>query len=363
MDTLTLSEREQRAYRLGDALVMLGEDRAERSGLAWDLSQDIERTHPDRGQRDGLFVPWQIRAGLDTATATKGQEAKFDQPLSFLDALRAEAQTIAAGATVLSGLRGDVKFPRISTTIPGVTAVAQNPGSDVADSNLLFNQVALSPKLLQASTSYSWQLLRLSQVAVGIDTIVQTDLARQVGAIVDQYAIQGSGASNQPTGILSQAGIGSVAIGVNGGPAIWGTMVDLEFALSSNNVPTGPDHAGDVAWITTPFQRQQLRKKDRGGATTGWFVVSDTSESLGYKLYTSTSVPSTLTKGTAVGICHAILLGRFSELLIGLWGDGYQITVDPYRLKKQGMAEVTAFLAYDIGVRHAASFAACKDAT
>lgn len=364
MSDATLTEREQRAYHLGAALLDLAEERpiAARASLAWDLSQDIERTHPDRGQRDGLFVPWQIRAGLDTATATKGQEAVFAQPESFIDALRAEAQTLAAGATILTGLVGTASWPRISTTVPGVTAVAQNPLADVADSNLLLNQLTLSPKTLQASTSYSYQLLRQSLVAVGIDQVVQTDLARQTAAQVDVFAINGSGASNQPTGILGTAGIGSVALGVNGLPAVWANLVDLEFQLASNNVPTGPDHTDDLAFLTTPVQRQSLRKKDRGGATTGWFVVSDISSSLGIKMYTSTSVPSTLTKGTSVGICHAIILGRFSELFVGFWGAGYQIVTDPFRLKKQGMVELTSFVNYDIGLRHPASFAAIKDA-
>ena len=38
------------------------------------------------------------------------------------------------------------------------------------------------------------------------------------------------------------------------------------------------------------------------------------------------------------------------------------LVVDPYRLKKQGMIEVTSFQMVDVGVRQPAQFAAIQDA-
>jgi HK97 family phage major capsid protein len=40
--------------------------------------------------------------------------------------------------------------------------------------------------------------------------MVQSDLAQVVGLAVDLAVLNGSGASGQPTGIISTAGIGSV---------------------------------------------------------------------------------------------------------------------------------------------------------
>jgi hypothetical protein len=39
-----------------------------------------------------------------------------------------------------------------------------------------------------------------------------------------------------------------------------------------------------------------------------------------------------------------------------------ELVVDPYRLKKQAMIEVTSYTALDVAVRHAASFGAIVDA-
>jgi hypothetical protein len=47
--------------------------------------------------------------------------------------------------------------------------------------------------------------------------------------------------------------------------------------------------------------------------------------------------------------------------MIGEWG-ALELVVDPFRLKKQGMIEITSFQMVDIAVRQAAAFAAMKDA-
>jgi hypothetical protein len=47
--------------------------------------------------------------------------------------------------------------------------------------------------------------------------------------------------------------------------------------------------------------------------------------------------------------------------MIGEWGV-IEIIVDPYRLKKQGVIEVTSFVMVDVAVRHPVAFAAIQDA-
>jgi hypothetical protein len=46
-------------------------------------------------------------------------------------------------------------------------------------------------------------------------------------------------------------------------------------------------------------------------------------------------------------------------LYIGEWG-ALELIVDPYRLKKQGMIEVTSFQMVDVMVRRPTAFAVCK---
>jgi hypothetical protein len=58
---------------------------------------------------------------------------------------------------------------------------------------------------------------------------------------------------------------------------------------------------------------------------------------------------------------HGIVGGVWDQLMIGEWG-ALEVIVDPYRLKKQGMIEVTTFDTCDVNVRHPESFAVCNDA-
>lgn len=364
----TLTEREQREYRLGQAIADLADGRPG-SGLAFEISDDLARLLPPEAVRHEreLFVPYTgigiARAGLDAATSTKGAELVFNEPKPYIDALRALAQVIKLGATVLPGLDGNIKIPRL-TGIPAATMVAQNPGSDVAQSDQSLDQVSLTPRTAQATTAYSRQLLRQSRASTPVDEIVLNDLAARHAVLIDKMAIQGTGASNQPTGILNTAGVGSVAMGINGGNPTYKAIVALETQVSGANVAVQPPWDEEVpavgAFLTTPQMVDSLRRVDRTTISGQQVIQSGTC--LDYPFAPSTNVPSNLVKGTSGAVCHAIIFGRWSELLIGLWA-GLQIVVDPFTLKKQGMIEVTSFQLYDIALRHVASFAAIQDAT
>ena len=362
---IVLSAKEERAYNLASALLDIADERTKRSGLAWDISDELARATPDGMYRGGLIVPHSIttsmygtRAGLDSATATKGAELKFNEPGPFIEALRKKAVVLRLGATELEGLRGDVKLPRSSA--PGTAAFisAQNPGSDVSDTNLLLDQASLTPKTIMSTTSFSRQLLIQAQVSTGVDKLVRYDLAEDHAVGIDFAAIQGSGTSGNPTGIINTSGVGSVAGGTNGAQSTWANITGLELAVSLANADTDP---AQMAYLTTPTIRNSWRNKDRAGGATGWFIMSDGQVVNQYPVGVSNNVPSTLTKGTASGTCHAIIFGRFSELLMGFWG-ALDIVADPYRLKKQGMIEMTSFEMLDIAVRHPVSFCCMLDA-
>ena len=52
-------------------------------------------------------------------------------------------------------------------------------------------------------------------------------------------------------------------------------------------------------------------------------------------------------------------MGSFEALLIGIWGPGVELLVDPYTLR--GQVRVTAFLTADVAIRTPKSFAVAKD--
>jgi len=391
---VVFTDKERRAYSITRAINALssamGPEPGQRgkpiAGFEVDVSQQIEtdlRNVPGFMSHGGLMVPLMtkkrdydeemfVRAGLDSATSTKGSELKFNVPGDFLPLLRNLQVCALAGAQTMTGLRGPVRFPNQNAAATA-TWSAENPGSDVSDSNLTLQQIALDPKTLLASTSYSRQLL--AQAVIDVESMVRQDLALVNAIALDLGALAGTGASNQPTGVISTSGIGSVTTGANGGTAVYNDLVSLETLVAQANA----DQLGSLAYITSPKIRGQLKgivplsntvglpvwtpsgKQPLGDASIQGASARVAGELNGYPAWASQQSPDNLTKGTATTICSAVTFGAWSALTIGDWGM-FEIIVDPYRLKKQGMVEVTSFMMAGVAVRYAGAFAAIKDA-
>jgi len=300
---------------------------------------------PDQGQRAPLVAGTTTTGGFTVATVL----------MPLIEILRNRMLVKQLGAQVLTGLQGDVAFPRQDGT-GTLTWTGENPGSDVGESNATYDQPSLTPKTAQSTTQFSRQLL--AQSSLDIENFVRNDLI-QINALgLDVAAINGSGASNQPLGILNTTGIGDVAGGVNGLAPTWAHIVDLESDVSVANADMGT-----LAYLTNAKVRGQLKKTfvDSGSnAERVWDVRSPGSPLNGYNAGVSNQVPSNLTKGTAT-TCSAIIFGNWADLLIGEWG-AIELTVDPYAKKKQGLIEVTSHIMVDITVRHPESFSAMQDA-
>lgn len=284
------------------------------------------------------------RAGLDTLTDTSGQELVFTEQGTFIDLLRNKAMVIQLGATVLPGLVGNVAFPK-QIGAGTFSWVAENSGSDTSESNLTLDQVTLSPKTGQTTTSYSRQLL--AQSNVNVDGLVLADIALITGLGIDRAALHGLGSSNQPKGLYAQSGVNGVAFG---GAITFAKVVECESSISAANADIGT-----MAYLTTPEIRGKAKTTQRFSSTDGQGIWHN-GEMNGYRAE-ATNQLSKVMNASAVsgGSGHGFIFGVWSELLIGEWG-ALEIVTDPYRLKKQGMIEVTGFVMVDETVRYGEAF-------
>lgn len=273
--------------------------------------------------------------------------------IGFLDP---NTPLVQLGARVLTGLRGNITFPRQTARATGYPLAEQTA---ITESQQTLAQLSLSPKRQGAYTEFSLQLLRQAD-APGVEQLLRDDLMVVLSTIQEQYAIQGTGSGNQPTGITATSGIGSVAGGTNGLIPTFGNIVGLETEVAVDNALRGK-----LGYLTTPQVAGVLKQVKRDVAGNGFIMEGSNGMGMnmvnGYKAATSTLVPSTLTKGTASGICHAIIFGNFEELIMAYWG-GVEIVLDPYSLATTGSYRITANAFMDVGVRRAQSFAAMLDA-
>ena len=132
------------------------------------------------------------------------------------------------GVRSMTGLVGDVNNPPPQWSRIHVLSVVETTA--ITQSESTFDQVTMTPKNLAALSKYSRQTL--IQATPGIENMVRTDLTDGILAALDSAIINGSGSSGQPTeGIRNVSGIGSVAMGTNGGALTMEKVVDLEPCL------------------------------------------------------------------------------------------------------------------------------------
>ena len=268
----------------------------------------------------------------------------------FVDILRNETVVGGLGATFLADLDGDVSIPKMTA---GATASWVAEGSAASESTPTFTNITMSPKTVSARVSYTRQMLR--QASPDIENLLRRDLVRQIAVAVDTAALNGSGSSNQPTGVLNVSGIGSVALGTNGAAPTYAMLPSLEKEIAIDNALRG-----SLAFCTDPKVISKLRTTAKqSSGVEGNFVMNDDGRLAGYRVGVTNSMPSNLTKGTGSAL-SALIFGNWSDLLIGEWG-AIDLLVDPYTNADSGQVRVVAFSFVDIAVRHAQSFAAVSD--
>lgn len=354
-----LSDAEERQYSISRAINSLAE---RKDCLELEVSRAIGKKLNRDAAANGFFVPTvgpklvqrnqRANPPMDTATSNHGKELVFTERGEFIELLRARTKVLALGARFLPGLKGNVGFPK-QKTANTVSWTAENPGSAVTATDAQTDLLVMTPKQAIAQSSLTRTLLAQSTPAA--DQMIMADLAKVHGIAIDAAAINGTGSSGQPLGILNTSGIGSVAGGTNGLAPTWAHLTKLEAAIAAANADIA-----EMALLTTPGVRGQLKQTQQfasSSAIDAWTAWLNT----GYRADVSTNVPSTLTKGSSGAVCHALIFGVWSELLIGEWG-AFELIVDPYTQAGKGLVVMTTNQLVDVAVRHAAAFAAMVDA-
>jgi HK97 family phage major capsid protein len=282
-----------------------------------------------------------------TAASTSGDTIATDLMASeFVDRLWPALVIRQLGARVLTGLVGNVSIPKLTGAASGYW-VADNAA--VTESDQQFAQINLTPKHAGALTEFSRNLLL--QSTPDIESLVRADLAQVLAQVLDQAAINGSGANNQPRGILQTSGIGSVALGTNGAALGYGNVVDLMGQVQDMNAETA--RSGFLS--NFKVRRAAQKMLDSMNRPLGENVVFQNTA----RAFTN-NVPANLSKGTGTNL-SALIYGDFAQLLIGVWSE-LDVLVNPFGPNyAAGNVQIRAMLTCDINVRHAESFAAITD--
>lgn len=372
-EQLSPKEREQyaRDYKITSGIrgLLTGDWSNKASGFAREISQQIAKDSQRSNSSSSLFIPYSSlakRATYVTSGATTGGNIVATDLMAddFIEALRNSTVMVGLGVQTLSGLIGDVAIPRRSGVAS--TGYLSSETAALSQAESTFDQISMSPKTLGTLSKFSRNML--IQSTPGIEDLVRTDILDGINVGLDLGILNGSGSSGQPTGIMQTSGIGSVAMGTNGGAITVDALVDLETAMMEDNAAVNAD---SISYVTNAKVLGAIKKLKTSG---GEYLVNNNLQAIGrggtpvvvngYPLAMTNQVPSNLTKGSTSGSCSAVVMGDFSQAILGLYGSGIEITAgeDSDDFAKN-LVSIKGVVAFDVAVRHAQSFAAILDVT
>jgi len=256
----------------------------------------------------GILVPGEVlvRSLGDAATramavspGAKGGYMVSVENAGFIDILRNRSVAMRMGARQLSGLTGNVMFPR-QTGKPTVTWQA-GEGVSVTAADQTLGQLSMTPKTCIAITDVSEQLLRQSSPSA--EAFVMADLAADVAIDgVDAAVINGTGGA-QPLGIKNTTGITS---GQDSATCTYAKLLAFPVAAGGANAIRGnPGWVTNIAGAAVLMQKQRFTSTD----TPVWVGNLLDGSLVGFNAMSSEQLAS-----------GNLIFGSWDELVIGDWG-------------------------------------------
>ena len=139
-------------------------------------------------------------------------------------------------------------------------------------------------------------------------------------------ALNGSGSSNEPLGVLNTTGVGLVSGGTNGAAVTLDHLIDLKKEVSVDNADQP-----NCAFVSNGKVESALSKLKDGNSQ---YLLSPYGNEIGRQQILSrrfevtNAMPSNLSKGSGSNL-SAVIYGSFRDLYIGTFGE-LEILVDPF---------------------------------
>lgn len=327
--------REKKEFSLSRALVTASE-----GGLRGSLEAEMLQEATQRAGKQytdvQFFVPFELMtqtrdmsaAGVLGSQYLVGEEAPF-----ALDVLRPYSATLRAGAQMME-FKGNASVPKV--TAPSTGYWLADEFTAITESQATIGEIALAAKNCGILTEISAQLSRQTN----IDAFMRRELLRTMGSTLDAAVFAGSGVSGEPQGLHHTAGVNSVTVDA--------TLTFEEDIGEMLRLITEADAGEEITWFGSPAVRKKLSGYSRSPGGIGIAIWND-RDIAGYPAIASRVAPA-----------DTLTVGAFGELVVALWADGVEITVDPFSDFSRGKIAYRAWLQADIAVTTPAAFAVAK---
>ena len=330
-----LSVNESRKFSFLRAINYLANpaDRSARDAAGFEIEASEAAAQKLGRQSRGITIPQDVlRRDLNVGTASAGGNlvaTELDAG-SFIELLRNASALDQAGATVLTGLTGNVAIPRQSGS--GTAYWVAESGAP-SESQQTIDQVSLTPKTVAAYVDYSRRLML--QSSIDVENMVRADLATVLALKIDLAGLYGTGSNSEPLGLKLTTGVGTESFAA--ATPTFAEVVGLESDIATANALLG-----SPVYLMNAAMRGGLKTKAKDTGS-GLFVMEG-GEVNGYQGILSNQVES-----------NDLWFGNFADLIIGYFS-GLDLMVDPYTNSTSGTVRVVAMQDVDIAVRHPQSF-------
>lgn len=312
-----------------------------------DLSNSGDRTEFGFGEYVSAMVrgtgSQSVRNALAEGTDSAGGYTVPKRLMAdVIDKMRARTTVIQAGALTIPLESQTTTIARIASD-PAAGWRLENAA--VAESDPTFEGVTFTARSLAVLVKVSRELLDDS---VNIDQALASAFAGAMAVEADRVALFGSGTAPEPRGIYNTANVNSVSMGTNGAQITnHSKLLDCLYELQADN----------ASKPTAQIMHPRTWRTIAGFADTTGQPLQAPAALATLPQLVSTTVPVNQVQGTSGATCSSVIVGDFSQLLIGV---RQELRIEVVRDLFAGNLQYgfIAHLRMDVAVAHPESF--CK---
>ena len=333
-------------------------DRFHNDGMEAEMYQEAVR----EGKESGISISGNIaipskfvKIGKQKAAlnvGTEGADVVATDLMGLIPILNPNPVVSQLGITVMTGLRGDVQWPRHSTDV-GFSWETET--SNVDESVPAYDNIKVQPKRTGMYVDVTSQMMLQSSFV--LEQHLRNIITRRYELTVDDAVLIGGG-SNEPVGILNYSGVNvlSLGSGSTSNNMTYGALISMIRDVKAANSRVGS--AGFVTSANGEFALANTPKQTSG--VEGNFIYDFNGRLVGRPLFTTEVIPSDFSEGSQNDLTAIIYSDYWQSAVLGTWG-GLDILFDPYTQALAGTKRFVVNAFMDVEVQQPKEFSICKD--
>ena len=282
------------------------------SGLEAEMHQEARNQAKNAGVNTtgNLQIPIFEGRSVGQASSVKGTEQ-----LNVLSALVPKPLIESLGAQRITGVTGDIKFPKLAAA----ATLHTDENSTATTSPGLGTAVTMSPERVGARLDVSNQTL--AQLNGSLENVLAGQISNEIGSAVDRMFF------SEVVGTIADDQADST-----------GAVLPTYAELTALEGTVGDAHAlgNNCAYVTTPGMRALMAGQGKFGTGSGQAFIEN-GQLYGYDV-AATNIAE-LSNSTA-GVT-ALVFGEFSMAAVCYW-NGIDLLIDPYTEAAKGVTRMIA---------------------